>query len=437
MHCASRSTRYIHSLGPAAFCADDFQDTWELSIASTDLLLAAARLGHASAAQQLLLFDPRANAGHSWSSMSFSFPAHQAALHSNGAAVLKLLLAAAPELVHTSCTYEDSYGHLISDWTLLHSAASSDNIGAVRLLLLLHPELASASNSLGHLPSHVAAFNSSVGALRLLIDAAPETAIAADPKGWLPAHTAAAGCRANCLRILSDAGALSADVPTAEGLLALHIAAGRAGSEQDSGAAAVEFLLAANPAAVGAADKRGRLPLHQAAVSGCEAAVRLLLAANPAAALVQDSQGRTPMQLALHYGPQAFPAIKVGAARALLSSCGMRATQLLDMFAAVPQGWQDRMPPLYADLAAHLTLAPAQWQRVPTPCPGLGRALPAVLTRSEAEAARLVAHLPPAEAACLRTAALCLHRLQRSLQLEAAVPAPLLGRILALSLADA
>lgn len=110
----------------------------------------------------------------------------------------------------------------------------------------------------------------------------------------------------------------------------------------------------------------------------------------------------------------------------------MSVAQVLDRCAALPNYLQSWLPTQYAALATHLPLTPQQWQRLPTPCPGLGRALPAVLARSEAEAAVLVAHLPPADAARLRTAALSLHRLQRGLQLE--LPAHLVGRMLALLL---
>ena len=46
-----------------------------------------------------------------------------------------------------------------------------------------------------------------------------------------------------------------------------------------------------------------------------------------------------------------------------------------------------------ADVARQ-PLTPAGWERVPSPCPGLGAALPAVMAHSDAEAAALVAHLP-------------------------------------------
>ena len=58
---------------------------------------------------------------------------------------------------------------------------------------------------------------------------------------------------------------------------------------------------------------------------------------------------------------------------------------------------------LHAPLVARLPLTPTRRSRVPLPCPGLGAALPAVLARSEAEAALLVARLPASDHDRLRT----------------------------------
>jgi len=81
-------------------------------------------------------------------------------------------------------------------------------------------------------------------------------------------------------------------------------------------------------------------------------------------------------------------------------------------------------------VAVHWPLTAAQWQQVPAPCPGLGGALPAVLARSEAEAALLVPRLPPADAARLRTFALALHRAQRRMHIF--LPAELARHVLSL-----
>ena len=66
--------------------------------------------------------------------------------------------------------------------------------------------------------------------------------------------------------------------------------------------------------------------------------------------------------------------------------------------------------PLFANVACQRPLSSADWQLVPTPCPGLGAALPAVARRSRAEAGQLVRRLLPAERQRLRTSVLCLSR---------------------------
>eukprot|EP00887_Chlorella_sp_A99_P004700 scaffold4.g4700.t1 len=82
------------------------------------------------------------------------------------------------------------------------------------------------------------------------------------------------------------------------------------------------------------------------------------------------------------------------------------------------------------DEAQRRALPAELWELVPTPCRGLGRALPAVLACSCAEARLLVQHLPKKEAARgrLRAAALCLRRLP--------VPKELHSNILSRVLAD-
>lgn len=480
----------------AAAAEEGFRDTWLES--STELLITAIKLGHVCAAEQLLLLDPRAGADMQ---RSDEMPAHVAATQPNSISVLQLLLAAAPDLLHATSTYTDELvAFETSGWTLMHGAASSGNVEAIRLLLQLAPELASTRNGDGEFPLHHAAPSNSPAAVQLLLQAAPRTAAAADSFGWTAAHFAAKRGRADNLQILLDAGVPGPEVSSTDSCLPLHLAARCAEGEAGAAAigmlltvypaaaqvadhdgylplhhaaefgseAAVSQLLAAHPAAAGVADRNGMLPLHLAAQSEREAAVRRLLAAHPAAALVQDSQGRTPLHHAvMHthtYMPYsvsaavmllaAHPAAALAqdgegrtplqvairhhrfeAASVLFPASGMSAAQVLDRCAALPNYLQSWLPPLFAALAAHLPLTPQQWQRLPTPCAGLGCALPAVLARSEAEAALLVAHLPPADAERLRTAALSLHRLQRRLQLE--LPAQLLGRMMALALADA
>ena len=91
--------------------------------------------------------------------------------------------------------------------------------------------------------------------------------------------------------------------------------------------------------------------------------------------------------------------------------------------------WQYRcVQPLYADLAARLPLTPEQWAQVPAPCAGLLWALPAVLARSEAEAAALVRHLPVGERRRLQVAVLVLGR--AGMRTSAPLPAPIVERLL-------
>ncbi len=226
--------------------------------------------------------------------------------------------------------------------------------------------------------------------MRLLLEAAPQTATDLDGAGQLPMHLAAEGGSVDCIRLLVDAGAPGLDVP----------------------------------------DDRESLPLHEAAASNHEAAARFLLARYPAAAAAEDKQGHRPLHKALDHRMYSHAA--PNAARALLHVSGLSAQQLLDLLAGVPADQQQRVQPLYGDVAAHMPLTPEQWQRVPMPCPGLGTALPAVLDRSAAEAGLLVAHLPRADRMRLRVAALSLHRLQGTLELSPPIPAALLGRMLAL-----
>lgn len=90
---------------------------------------------------------------------------------------------------------------------------------------------------------------------------------------------------------------------------------------------------------------------------------------------------------------------------------------------------------LYADyVIARLPLSDAEWEAVPSPCGGLGRALPAALDHSAGQAEQLLSRmlLPRAEKARLRTLALCLAREQR--RLRVILPSLAVQRVLALCL---
>lgn len=147
--------------------------------------------------------------------------------------------------------------------------------------------------------------------------------------------------------------------------------------------------------------------------------MRQLLQASPLAALLTDHMNRTPVELALSMmalNPQApfdkMHLTRAIIARRLLTHAPLRTQdkeRLLARIASVASRLSaGSAAPLYAILASRLPFKAAEWALVPSPCPGIGAALPAVLHRSEAEAALLVARLPAAERRRMRTLALCI-----------------------------
>ena len=356
-------------------------------------------------------------------------------LHDGSDDAMVLLLEAAPD----TATAADCRGKLP-----LHEAVRRGADRAVRAVIDTAPEAAMMAESTGELPLHVAAMVGNADTVRLLLAAAPQAAVMADSSGSAPLHHAVtcwdatkvgASAEAEIVQLLLAAAPQAAMAADNIGMLPLHRALDNRGS---TGEAAVPLLLAAAPGAamvadeaewlplhysamrsadaVGqllgvapqaamAADDGGRLPLHYAS---SEAAAQLLLAAAPATAMVRDAGGCLPMAAQLEFGHLAaaravLPATEAHAALAVLAAAGGMAL------------------PLLADIAYQRPLSRADWQLVPTPCPGLFAALPAVARRSRAEAGQLVRRLLPAERQRLQASALCLSRF---------LPAPLCAAIL-------
>ena len=326
---------------------------------------------------------------------------------------MRLLLEAAP----AGALAAEEYGCFP-----LHWAANTGSTEAMRLLLEVAPAVALTADAEGSLPLHNAAMGASAEAVRLLLSLAPETVLKADETGRLPLHAAAGSWTTEVVRLLLEVAPAAALTAAANGQFPLHVAAGR-GSEE-----AVSLLLEAAPAAALAADVDGRLPIHTAADWGNAKAVRLLLEVEPAAALTPGGTGRLPLEIALD---QAVHRVRFSIPLYLeISRLLLPATPTERALAALDKAGRVALP-LFANLAACSALSPAQWQRMPPSCPGLGTALPAVLKRSVAEAALLVARLPVEARQCLRTAALCLGRAQRERHIE--LPAALVGQVLALA----
>ena len=175
--------------------------------------------------------------------------------------------------------------------------------------------------------------------------------------------------------------------------------------------AAVEALVAAGADVRAESDLGEFQPLHYAAdnhnAQASAAAVQALLAAG-ADALAEDDEGETPICKSFFRGTSVtaeilLAAMPTNAALEELINYGTPVTrQLFPGF-----------------IASRLPLTAVQWMFIPIgPLPGLGRALPAALASSADQARQVVRRLPAADAQRLRTAALCLSRLQRRMPLS-------------------
>ena len=244
-------------------------------------------------------------------------------------------------------------------------------------------------------------------------------------------HWACQRGSAECVRLLLAASADPA-LRGQNGWCAIHLAALRGHAE------CIAALLgaSADPLAT-VADGRyvpqaGDSALHIAAMMGHLPAVRLLLQAAPQAVLMLDGWGRTPITslLLLRPGPRSsIYADRMAVARYLLDEAPIEADDTGTVLTALRDAGEWAVP-LYPLLVARLPLTAEQWARAPSPCAGLGAALPAVLQRSEAEAAQLVRHLPAADQQHLRALALCLGAAARR-GLLPPLPTPIVHRLLA------
>ena len=327
-----------------------------------------------------------------------------------------------------NCPPLQAFVHVMDIDTALCDAAEAGSTAEVQRLLAAgaSPTLAAPG---GLLPILEAAVQGHWRAVRILLQAAPATATATTAIGWTPLSFACRTGRLDIARLLLAAAPEAATLPAKNGDLPIHIAA-RNSADGDM----ISLLLAAAPQTAALRGAGGLTSLHGAAMDGNVAAVRALLAAAPAAALVRDESGCLPLEAAVlslrdaimfEYGRDF---VRVCREAAL---CLIEATPPTDCLAiATHPPFHHVCLPLFPHIVASHALTEAEWQLVPSPCPGLAAVLPIVFGRSPAEAALLVAHLPPADRDRLRTAALCLTRTQNQLGLE--LPGLLVGRILSL-----
>lgn len=226
----------------------------------------------------------------------------------------------------------------------------------------------------------------------------------------IPLHEAARHGAIDVARLLLAAAPATATALTTHGSCPLHSAAA---TRSGGGSAVVELLLHAAPhtARVAAAD--GSWPLHYVFEP---ASARLLLSAAPEAAIAANRAGRTPLQCVLLYGLINVAACLLGAAPADSELAALKFNPA--HFA--------HLAPEFA--AAHMPLTTALWAQIPTPCPGIGRALPAAVACLPVQAHQVAQRLPEPDRQCLQLAALCLARQQRRLRIW--LPGPVVDRIL-------
>ena len=254
-------------------------------------------------------------------------------------------------------------------------------------------------------------------AAALAAGADPNASIERSSERRTALHAACALGRAECAAALYTGGA-DAGATDLFGRTAMSVAI------RDGHLACLRALLRAgvDPAT---ADPAGWTVAHHAAAHPCRAFVDALMDAAPEAALLRSRGGALPLACAVQ-------SLSCGPARCLLERGALAPpADLLEALQANRRVYCAELATLYAPLVARQPLSPAEWARVPTQCPGLGAALLAVLARSEAEAALLVARLPTADAERLRTAALCLRRAERAHGL--ALPPPVLHQLLAVA----
>lgn len=294
----------------------------------------------------------------------------------------------------------------------------------MRLLAEAAPETLTATSNSGATALHILIdhfWPCREPAMRWLLVVAPQLAVAQDSQGATAMHAAARQLDAApiAIRLLAAAAPELVTTKDSSGRIPLHIAARVVSVE------AVRALLALAPQAATAQDNGGQTPLHLAAISQNlysregqrAAALRLLFEAAPGSAQMPDSRGQTALELLLaHWG---------GHTTAM--ELGVRDCQATRQLLQAARQLQPRSADLQARIVACLPLTAFEWASLPSAA--LAAAFPAVLARSPMQARLLVAHLLPADAARLRTLALCMARVQR--RQGAPVPLPILHAILA------
>ncbi|KAL4425382.1 hypothetical protein ABPG75_009398 [Micractinium tetrahymenae] len=286
---------------------------------------------------------------------------------------------------------------------------------------------------------HNAARQGDVSAVTAALAAGADPNLMFGGDQWTPLVCAAYTGHTACVEVLLAAGA---DPNKACMGLACYTSLQAAASALSAECTAALLAAGAQPLHKSA----GYTPLHNAAhaihdpyarrpLADPLPVLRLLVAAAPQAAGMEDFNGLTPLEYALDCGscvrpkPNGRPHVP---AAACLIDHGVLQPAWYVLKAL--QRAEAAALPLHPKLASRQALPSWLWDLMPSPCPGLGAALPAVLERSVEEAGLLVRKLPAADRDRLRMAALCLACGRRPSRL-ALLPTPIIWHLLAMAMA--
>lgn len=303
------------------------------------LLLAAAQLGLACAAQLCLLLQP--SAATTQGGPHRDTPLHLAAL-SGDVATVRAVLETLPAAAAT--------GNLDGQLPL-HLAAMGGCAEAVSLILAAHPAAVTCADSSSNLPIHHACLDAPAEVVQMLLDAAPETATAVGgDAGSQPIHCAASNAAA--VRVLLACPGVTPTAKSKVGATALHNAAAA-----EDGFAALELLVAAAPEACRMAGHDGWLPVHVAAVLGDTQSLELLLQQAPDTCTASTSDNDTAIHLAAQNGHAAAVRVLLAAPGGSAAAASVDANSATPLWLACKAGHVECVRLLIEAVPGSLTTA--------------------------------------------------------------------------------
>jgi ankyrin repeat protein len=187
--------------------------------------------------------------------------------------------------------------------TPLHMACmeAEANLGLVVFLVEFAGAEVEGKDNCGGTPLWKAFRKSRYATIKYLVQTAHADLYSPAEFGWTVLHLATFSHELSMLQFLVEQCDMAVDTINSYGSTALHIAAGPTGSRQYS---KVEWLVT-NGASVNVADKRGKTPLHRAAICSSVPAAKFLLE-NGALVEARDNLGHTALYAACKEGHADF-----------------------------------------------------------------------------------------------------------------------------------